>query len=98
MAKLNFEFDTVSKQATVTMDGAAVGNIGDLCLYRVDRRGDKDIYHLELVQRSQDFQNDTVTYTRTMAHDQAVASLGGESEAGQTLDVADDIRRYFSAE
>lgn len=96
MAKFSLEFDTVTKQATATMDGVAVDNLGDLCLFRSGGRGTKAEYHLEMVQRTHDEANDTVTYTRTMAHEQAVASLG--RPGAPVSDVIADIRRYFSAE
>lgn len=82
MAEILFAFDTVKKSLVVTLDGSPVTDVADVAFYRCGR----DEYHMDIVQRTENEDMDTVTYTRTMATEQAVAALASQTKTDPSLE------------
>lgn len=69
---INLAFDTTTKKLTVTADGKSLDNVRDVTFYGYA----KDKFDMAIVQRSVDESQGVVTYTQTVAGEQAYAELG----------------------
>lgn len=74
MSKVIFEYDTVTKQLTATMDGTTIDNISDVCFYKRWSENKDEVKYSMGIGQSVRNDNGTATWTQTSAAEIASAS------------------------
>lgn len=95
MAKVIVTFDTVEKDATVTIDGENVDNFQNINIYKLpdDGDGDDDGYGLELTSGIKDKDNDMRTWTRVCSSEGQLTDQKEDNILDQAARL--EIQQYF---
>ncbi len=102
MAKVNIEFDTISKEISVSVGGKAVAGVCGINFY--SSYDDKDEFRCQIMTQAEDEENDMKSYTSLVASEAAAAKdLPASEHEGFSLlssagqDAGVEVQKHIAA-
>lgn len=91
---ISVQFDTVTKEGTVTMDGQEVDDVREVCLYNMDWSDPENKFYMELRTVDRDEDNSIVTITSVQASENGNVQTTSKTEPSKKLQ--EDILKLFN--